>query len=264
MILPPQGFIVVRGLLPAGWLEELRSCIFDLVTARLQSLGRDACDDLDDRLGQLLEINQQHAMDVIRAFKNTPEFYGAFTEPALLTVVRGLLGVKELHCVHDLAQIRIDPPNFHARDFPWHQDFQYNVASQNAVTAWFPLTPITKEMGYLAVIPGSHGTIIPVTEHREGHMPGRGTTHSTLRLDIDQVALEAQAVELTDIEPGDVVFFHCKLLHRSGKNHSTRCRLVMNPRYAEALDGDVVKRGWVTVSDRKPDAFREFFPKLIR
>lgn len=259
-----QGLVVLKGLVEADLVTELGGRIGDLATARLESLGKTARGDLDTRLSQLLAVNQVLAMDIIRALKNMPEFYRAFTDPAITRVAKALLKADVLHCVHDIAQVRIDPPNYHERDFAWHQDFQYNVASLNAVTAWFPITPIVEEMGYLAVIPGSHTRIVPVIEDWKDHTPGRGTAHSTLRLDIDQASLEKDAVAIPDVRPGDIVFFHCLLLHRSGKNRSSRARLVMNPRYAEALDSAVVKRGWVAMSNKKQDVFREFYPDLVR
>jgi ectoine hydroxylase-related dioxygenase (phytanoyl-CoA dioxygenase family) len=260
-----NGVVILRGLLGADFISYLRDRIHRLIDARLRSLGGETSSEgIDACLARLLAFNQIHAMDVIRAARSLPEFYRAFTDPVLLGIVQRLLRTEVLQCIHDIAQFRIDPPNYDERNFTWHQDFQYNVASLNAVTAWFPLTSVTEEMGNLAVVPGTHDRIVPVIEDRSRHTSGRGTAHSTLRFDVDPAELERRAVLLDGIEPGDVVFFHCLLLHRSGRNRSTRARLVMNPRYAEALDSAVVQRGWIAMSDRTQDVFARYYPDSIR
>jgi ectoine hydroxylase-related dioxygenase (phytanoyl-CoA dioxygenase family) len=260
-----NGVVILKGLLAADFISDLCDRIHRLVDARLQSLGAEVKNEgIDSCLARLLALDQIYAMDVIRAARSLPEFYRAFTDPALVGIAQLLLGTEVLQCIHDIAQFRVDPPNYDERNFAWHQDFQYNVASLNAVTAWFPLTSVTEDMGYLAVVPGTHGQIIPVIEDRSRHTSGRGTAHSTLRFDVDPVDLERRAVLLDSIGPGDVVFFHCLLLHRSGRNRSNRARLVMNPRYAEALDSAVVQRGWIAMSDRTQDVFARYYPDSIR
>jgi len=259
-----HGIVILKSLLDSDFIADIRHAIESLVGARLHSLGLSGgAEDLDGQLGALLAADQHYAMEIITVLKDSPEYYRAFTNEAIIKSVKTLLATDTLQCIHDISQFRIDPPNFDVRNFAWHQDYQYNVASQNAVTAWFPITPIGEDMGFLAVAPGTHRQMLKVIEDRSSHLQGRGTTHSTLRFDVDAGALERRAVLLDNVRPRDVVFFHSLLLHRSGWNRSQRARFVMNPRYADALDPAVVARGWVAMRDRTQDAFARYYPDMI-
>lgn len=260
-----DGIVVVRGLIAEPRLEHFRSVLRTIISVRLKALNIEpAADNLDSLFAQLAEIDQNLAMDVIRISKDLPEFYEAFTDPDLLFCVRACLGSEIVQSVHDIAQIRIDPPDYYKRNFDWHQDYPYNVASQNAVTAWWPLTSLTEDMGFLRIVPGSHKAILPVRYDASRHKSGSGTFHSTLNLDVDRDILERDGVPLDGLEPGDVALFHCLVVHRSGLNTSNRARWVMNPRYADALDPVVIDRGWRTVRDNNQTLFRDLHADVIR
>ncbi len=129
-------------------------------------------------------------------------------------VCRACLNCETLLSIHDIAQFRIDPPNHDERNFEWHQDFQYNVMSMNSATIWYPLKNVCEEMGPMAVVPGSHRTIVPVEMNFEGHKPGSGLMHAVLRFEVDEREAERKAVVLCPIEEGDIVVFHSLMLHR--------------------------------------------------
>lgn len=262
-----DGAVVVRGLLDEASLSAFRATLAALMGRRLHSAGAappDAGDDIDALLAALTAVDPHLAMDVIRIAKNSPAFYRAFTEPRILASVAALLGTGLLHCVHDIALFRIDPPDDHGRAFGWHQDYHYNVASTNAVTGWWPLTPVTRDMGHLAIVPGSHRAMLPVRVDGTRHVAGRGTGHSQFEIVGDREAWERDATEIDDLAPGDAVLFSCLLLHRSGVNRSRRARWTVNPRYAAADDDAVVARGWRTVSDRETRLFLDLHPDLVQ
>lgn len=102
----------------------------------------------------------------------------------------------------------------------WHQDYGYWY--QNGVL--FPLLssvmiavdPATRENGCLQVLKGSHhlGRI----EHR--------LTGEQAGADLERVEEAKKRLELVycEMQPGDAVFFHCNLLHRSDQNRSDNPR----------------------------------------
>ena len=105
----------------------------------------------------------------------------------------------------------------------WHQDYGYWY--QNGLL--FPLLssvmiavdPARKENGCLQVLKGSH------LMGRINH----GVTGGQAGADPEKVAEAEKRLDLVycELEPGDVVFFDCNLLHRSDRNYSDQPRWTM-------------------------------------
>jgi ectoine hydroxylase-related dioxygenase (phytanoyl-CoA dioxygenase family) len=104
----------------------------------------------------------------------------------------------------------------------WHQDYGYwyqnGVLSPNLTSAYIAVDPATSENGCLQVIRGSHklGRI----EHT--------LTGDQAGADPERVARILERYELVHVEmsPGDILFFHANMLHRSDQNRS------QNPRWS--------------------------------
>ena len=105
----------------------------------------------------------------------------------------------------------------------WHQDYGYWY--QNGVlfpllcSAFIAIDPATKENGCLQVIRGSHalGRIDHV-------LTGDQAWADPARV---QEALKRLELVYVEMEPGDTLFFHCNLLHRSDQNRSEHPRWSM-------------------------------------
>jgi ectoine hydroxylase len=105
----------------------------------------------------------------------------------------------------------------------WHQDYGYWY--QNGVlfpllcSAFIAIDPATRENGCLQVIKGSH--LLGRIDHV--------LTGDQAGADADRVAEALKRLELVYVEmaPGDTLFFHCNLLHRSDQNRSDHPRWSM-------------------------------------
>jgi len=105
----------------------------------------------------------------------------------------------------------------------WHQDYGYwyenGVLSPNLVSVMIAVDTATKENGCLQVIKGSQklGRLDHTTS---GEQSGA---------DRDRVNEILKRFELVycEMEPGDALFFHCNILHRSDKNESDQPRWSM-------------------------------------
>lgn len=105
----------------------------------------------------------------------------------------------------------------------WHQDYGYwyqnGVLFPLLTSASIAVDAATKENGCLQVIKGSHhlGRIDHILS---GEQAGA---------DNDRVAEVLKRLELVHVEmdPGDTLFFHCNLLHRSDQNRSDKPRWAM-------------------------------------
>ena len=104
----------------------------------------------------------------------------------------------------------------------WHQDYGYwyqnGVLFPDLTSAFIAVDPATRENGCMQVLSGSHHM------GRIDHV----LTGDQAGADLERVHEAEKRLELVYVEmqPGDVLFFHANLLHRSDQNRSE------NPRWA--------------------------------
>lgn len=102
----------------------------------------------------------------------------------------------------------------------WHQDYGYwynnGFLFPDMVSVMLALTPATIENGCIQVIKGSHK--MGRVEH--------GLTGQQVGASMEKVdeALKRMELVYVELEPGDTLFFHCSILHRSEANLSEHSR----------------------------------------
>lgn len=105
----------------------------------------------------------------------------------------------------------------------WHQDYGYwyqnGVLYPDLVSVFIAVDPSKKENGCLQVIDGSHklGRIEHVLT---------GDQAGADRQRVDEI-LKRLPLRYVEMEPGDALFFHANLLHRSDQNRSESPRWSM-------------------------------------
>ncbi len=102
----------------------------------------------------------------------------------------------------------------------WHQDYGYwyenGVLFPHLCSVFIAVDPATRENGCLQVLKASH-EMGRINHVKTGDQTGA---------DPERVAAAEQRLELVYVEmsPGDALFFHPNLLHRSDQNHSANDR----------------------------------------
>ena len=92
----------------------------------------------------------------------------------------------------------------------WHQDFRYwNFENDNLVSVWLALDEEYSDNGVLEFIPGSHKMAFSSDQFDEKEY---------FREDTPQNHALIETKTSHPLKKGDVVLFHCKLLHRANKN----------------------------------------------
>jgi ectoine hydroxylase len=134
------------------------------------------------------------------------------TNPRVVNGVRVLLG-EEVAFFHGKVMLKI------AREggaWEWHQDYGYwynqGFVYPRMISAFVALDPATKENGCLQVLRGSH--LMGRLDHQQiGKQTGA---------DPERVAQVIESFDRVYVEmnPGDVLFFHCNLFHSSDANMS--------------------------------------------
>ena len=126
----------------------------------------------------------------------------------------------------------------------WHQDIRYWSFDQpELITSWLALGDEYKDNGSLEVIPGSHRMEF-----------GRGQFDASLffRTDLKENTKLMDSSTAIELSAGDVLLFHCRLLHSAGRNrtkavkysvvftyHCVENRPISGTRSAEHPDIDV-------------------------
>ena len=92
----------------------------------------------------------------------------------------------------------------------WHQDIRYwNFENDNLVSVWLALDEEYSDNGVLEFIPGSHKMTFLAEQFDEKEYFREDTPDN-------EVLIATKTSH--PLKKGDVVLFHCKLLHRANKN----------------------------------------------
>jgi hypothetical protein len=200
-----DGFVLAKGLFDQTEIDLLRRSAKEDRQLDQHSFGRG-----DGEGGTVRLSLWNHPGDTI---------YGMFARcHSLVDSVEMLLGGEVYH--YHSKMIMKDAKVGGA--WAWHQDYGYwyqnGVLAPDLASAYIAVDPSTRQNGCLQVIRGSHNL------GRIDHV----LTGDQAGADQDRVKEILKRYELVYVEmdPGDVLFFHSNLLHRSDQNKSD------NPRWS--------------------------------
>jgi ectoine hydroxylase len=201
-----RGFHIARGLFDRDEIDLLHRAAKEDHELDKRSFGR-----ADGEGGTVRLSLWNHPGDGI---------YGMFARcERMVRSCEKLLGGEVYH--YHSKMIMKDPRVGGA--WTWHQDYGYwyqNGVLQPLLTSVsVAVDRATRENGCLQVIEGSHHC------GRVDHVL-TGDQAGADRERVDEILRRMPLVYL-DMEPGDAVFFHCNLLHRSDQNRSEHPRWSM-------------------------------------
>ena len=244
-----DGYFVVRDLVPTDTCEQVNDAAITRVReirATGVQFGSSAMAD-----GQIL-IGEENFTD--RTPPAQPEDHasklynlhrhGVFNELARHDEVNRYVGAvlgADVDCFN--SQFIFKNPG--AWGQPWHQDSLYFTFDRHPqVGMWLATSEATIDNGCLWVAPGSH------TEPLHVHVPDRRPEANLGYLEvIDHDFAEAIPVLM---DPGDVLFFHSFLMHKSDDNRSASRRTALVYHYGEPGTSRVVEDGQSRTIDWMP------------
>jgi hypothetical protein len=199
-----DGFFIVRGLFATDEIALLRRAIEEDPALRASIYERKDNDKLATRM----------------ALWNHPgeSVYGlAARSRRIVDRMEALLG-DEVYHYH--SKLTAKEP-YEGGAWEWHQDYGYWYNNGNPfplmASVQIALDRTTRENGCLEVLAGSHQA------GRIDHVKLEG---GQVGADLQRVAWLAERLPTAyaEMEPGDGIFFHCNLLHRSAQNRSPHRR----------------------------------------
>lgn len=233
-----NGYLVVKNLFFKAEVQRLLINCYDIIhhqVDRLQ-LTNDSGElfTKDEALFSLFEKDKDTLFNCGKAMQWLPELHR--------------LGVDK-NLFYYLTQLGISKPTistrpvlfFHSKKLATHEMY-YKIkahrdlgsvqGSPNGVVVWFPLIPITGDVGPLMISPGSHLKKPKFKEWEKSF----ALEDETKDEDFYPVILE----------PGDVVIFNINLVHKSGNNTSDKIRWAANFRYSDLYSKNWIDRGYYT------------------
>ena len=200
-----DGYLIVRSLFDIEEADILRQA------AKTESAFEEKAYDLDDGEGgqQRLVLWNSAGEDL----------WGAIARSSRIVNTMEQLFGDEVYHYHSKMSIK-QPRTGGA--WSWHQDYGYwyqnGCLYPDMGSAFIAVDPNTKENGCLQILRGSH-KLGRVEHGRFGDQTGA---------DPERVKEAAKVMELVyvELDPGDTLFFHSNLLHRSDQNTSE------NPRWS--------------------------------
>ncbi len=203
-----DGFFTVSGLLNTSETKLLR----DIARA-----DRDLANDRSSRAdgeGGAVEL-------VVRNELPTDSIYGAIVRSRrIVERMNGLLSQSPGDAVYHYHHKMICKEPRTGGAWAWHQDYGYwynfGCLMPTMASCLIAVDRATEENGCLQVLRGSH---------RIGRID-HGPVGQQTGADPERVAVACERFErvYVNLEPGDAVFFHANLLHRSDQNHSEHPR----------------------------------------
>ena len=212
-----DGYLVVRQLLDPARVEELRT----LATEALEPLAAPV--EYEAEVGYPGAPSDRGAKGgdtprrLLYAFARHSAYRRWATGPevaAQLDLVSGARDWLVSQCHHNCVMTKA--PGY-SSETQWHQDIRYwSFDHPELISVWLALGHETRENGALQVIPGSHSMSID---------RGRLDRALFLRPELPQNQALIERAEAVELEPGDVLLFHCRTFHAAGRNATADIKL---------------------------------------
>ena len=148
---------------------------------------------------------------LLQAYARDPAFARWATSASLAVRLKQLLGPAIMLALPHHNCVMTKQPRYSSMT-GWHQDIRYwSYQRPELVSVWLALGRETVANGCLLVLPGTH-----VMEFAAERLD----TAQFLRTDAESNQALLRAQTAVELEPGDVLFFHCRLFHAAGRNQS--------------------------------------------
>lgn len=240
-----DGCLLLRGLLPEAPVISARNAMLHLARQAgwVDPASGDAAARANDRP---VPDHLSEYLPVYRRMIRLPEFERSAEIPALVAVM-GLLFQGPVH-IHRRRIARIIFPRAERDTTQPHQDWHYIRGTPETITAWIPTGDVPRNLGGLAVVPGSH---------RDGYLEHIPTTGA------GGAGLPPERITGTwhgaDYCLGDVLLMHSLTIHGGLPNRSPdRLRISFDHRYQPV--GSDIDDGSLHRHDYGPGAILEDNP----
>jgi phytanoyl-CoA hydroxylase len=210
-----DGYVIARALAP----DAIRERMLAVARSHLKTAPAPAEYEADVRYPGAPESQDAPGGRTVRrllqACARDPVFLEWATLPVLRDRLAQLLGEEvELSQAHHNCVMTKDPR--YSSLTQWHRDIRYwSFERPELVSVWLALGEERYDNGCLLVLPGSHAIDFE---------PERLDEAQFLREDADTNRALLATQRTVELDPGDVLFFHCRLFHAAGANRTSETK----------------------------------------
>jgi phytanoyl-CoA hydroxylase len=204
-----SGYVIVRNLCASDDVAELKRLADREYNTRLAPIELETDVGYPGAPTSIASAGGNTIRRLLNAVDRSPRFKAWMCGPVLVERIETLIGeAAVMSRVHHNC-IMTKHPNY-GSETGWHRDSRYwSFKLPDLVSAWLALGYERPENGALMLVPGSHKLEIG---------EDRFDSRKFLRSDsVENARLVDSAVRIS-LNPGDVLFFHCQVLHAAGRN----------------------------------------------
>lgn len=201
-----NGYLIIKKLLSEEEINKLYGIITDDDIMKKHAI------DLNDQTGKKTKLTLW--------FTPGNDAYGLLTKSRRMVESVDKLMEGDSAVCHFHSKLMQKEPRVGGA-WEWHQDYGYWYKNEflfpdQMISVMLAITEANKENGCLQVIKNSH-KMGRVEHGLTGEQAGASQRHVDL-------ALQSMELVYVELKPGDVLFFHSNLLHRSEANLSDQSR----------------------------------------
>lgn len=210
-----DGFAVIRGIVPLQSRERMLAAAQRDLAAAAPPLEYEADTRYPGAPSSHEAPGGRTVRRLLQACARDAAFHEAATAPDVVCRLRQLLGPQVALAQAHHNCVMTKQPQYSSLT-SWHRDIRYwSYEKPELVSVWFALGAERAENGCLMVLPGSH---------RMEFTPERLDAAQFLRGDLPQNQALLRGKVDVELDPGDLLFFHCRLFHAAGSNRSDRIK----------------------------------------
>ena len=235
-----NGYILIKNVIPLESINNLIGFISYAIKLAAKNINKSFDSNQEDILNELMydikKNNPKLGSWIFETVNSSYMFKKFIFNMGIENIVKQLMNTKS---VQNLAtvnpQLRIDVPEDSRNTRDWHQEsffFFDNTSGFDSLVSWIPLVNVNKENGSVMVCPQSHkeGKIKPI--YIEGG-PQKSEQYIVPSKNVEKYE------QVTAIaEPGDIIFLHMDIFHKSGNNLSKNVRYIAQLRYSNLSKSD--------------------------
>lgn len=214
-----NGYLVVKSLADPETLTTLQKAAFKLIKNPCEPWELEADTGYPGAPQSACAPGGQTIRRFLKAAARSSALSQWGIKSAMVEQLSSLLNTDELYLSQSHHNCLMTKTPAFSSDTGWHQDVRYwHFDRPNLVSAWTALGHESESNGGLSLIPGSHRTEFGAHQFDDAKF----FIHN---LPDNQETLN-KAINVT-LEAGDVLFFHCKLLHKASRNRSEQVKVAL-------------------------------------
>jgi phytanoyl-CoA hydroxylase len=206
-----DGYLIVRGLAASAVCGRMKQLAQEHLAAGIAPLEYEVDVKYPGAPASLDAPGGRTVRRLLQACARDALFGEWATSPAIAARIRQILGAQaELSQAHHNCIMSKDPS--YSSITSWHRDIRYwSFEKPQLVSVWLALGREHYKNGCLLLLPGSHTMKFS---------PDQLDAAQFLRTEPDENRQLLRNQIAAELEPGDVLFFHCSLFHAAGHNQN--------------------------------------------